>query len=475
MAYTNIPDNLYDYFSTINQRIRKLESAPDQAMDYAQSASNQAINATLQAAIANTNATNAQASANGKNTIYYGAVGSDIYHGTAPDNSVYEITYTPVTDTFPTTITSGHSNTAGDTWFVLNSARSVIAQYTGSGGTSWSRVKVAAQVIANLDAGNITTGTITSIEFNNGSGTFHVYNDGTLQATNAFIQGTIAGSSIIGNTLSAQNGGTGVTINSLQGSIDFSVQGTQYAHMLPLSVQGVNYGFLLHAGAHADPTGTTNPQIYLNNQQISIIGSTGTGYNSYISIPDRSTNPLNEIVIWCDHGVYIEGGSTGNGIVIESYLIQINSNTSQSLQVNSNATFEAYIYNPGSATTTSSANVYMNSSTGLIARVTSSERYKVEINAETIPAQSVMAMVPKSYVDKAEYEANNNSSVGLQRHLGLIAEDLAALPVLKDLLVNYNEQGQPDSVNYDRIAISLIPLVQDLNNRVTKLEGTNAN
>ena len=73
MAYTNIPDNLYDYFSTINQRIRKLESAPDQAMDYAQSASNQAINATLQAAIANTNATNAQASANGKNTIYYGA------------------------------------------------------------------------------------------------------------------------------------------------------------------------------------------------------------------------------------------------------------------------------------------------------------------------------------------------------------------------------------------------------------------
>ena len=56
---------------------------------------------------------------------------------------------------------------------------------------------------------------------------------------------------------------------------------------------------------------------------------------------------------------------------------------------------------------------------------------------------------------------------------GLIAEDLAQIPVFKDLIVNYNEQGQPDSVNYDRIAIALIPLLQSHENRLAKLEGTN--
>ena len=147
------------------------------------------------------------------------------------------------------------------------------------------------------------------------------------------------------------------------------------------------------------------------------------------------------------------------------------------LGVNTNATIggtttsTGYIYYINQATTTSSANMYINSSSGLMARVTSSQRYKVEIIPEAIPAESVMALVPKSYVDKAQYEANNNSAEGLPRYLGLIAEDLAQLPVLKDLLVNYNEQGQPDSVNYDRIAIALVPLLQDHEKRLSKLEG----
>ena len=137
------------------------------------------------------------------------------------------------------------------------------------------------------------------------------------------------------------------------------------------------------------------------------------------------------------------------------------------------ANMNGLLYNLGHATTTNAANVYMNPSSSLIALVTSSERYKVEILSETIPLESVMSLVPKSWIDKAEFEANENSSNGLKRILGVIAEDVAQIPVLKDLLVNYNEQGQPDSINYDRIAITLIPLLQDLQNRVTKLEGAN--
>ena len=137
---------------------------------------------------------------------------------------------------------------------------------------------------------------------------------------------------------------------------------------------------------------------------------------------------------------------------------------------NSTVTTVGNIYDLGGATTTSSANVYMNSVSGLIARVTSSERYKVEIKPETIPNESIMALVPKSYVDKVEAEEKGTTD-GLPRYLGLIAEDVAQIPVIGDLLVNRNEAGQPDSVNYDRVASALIPLLQDLNRRVALLEG----
>jgi hypothetical protein len=58
----------------------------------------------------------------------------------------------------------------------------------------------------------------------------------------------------------------------------------------------------------------------------------------------------------------------------------------------------------------------------------------------------------------------------LQRWLGLIAEDIAQIPVLKDLLVEYKD-GQPNSVYYDRIAAALIPLLKDHEARINKLEG----
>ena len=63
MAYTNLPPNLYDYFSTINQRIRKLESAPDQAMTTAESAQSLALTAQSLALTSQSVATNAQVQA----------------------------------------------------------------------------------------------------------------------------------------------------------------------------------------------------------------------------------------------------------------------------------------------------------------------------------------------------------------------------------------------------------------------------
>lgn len=133
-------------------------------------------------------------------------------------------------------------------------------------------------------------------------------------------------------------------------------------------------------------------------------------------------------------------------------------------------TISSTLYYTGAGTTTSTANVYINSANGTMARSTSSQRYKVAIEEQTIPKEAILALTPKSYVDKGEADAKGTTD-GLPRLLGVIAEDLALIPVIKDLLVQYNEEGQPDAVNYDRIAVALIPLLKDHEARLSQLEG----
>jgi len=128
------------------------------------------------------------------------------------------------------------------------------------------------------------------------------------------------------------------------------------------------------------------------------------------------------------------------------------------------------LYAAGAGTTTSTANTFINSSSGLITRSTSSQRYKVAIEEQTIPKDAILALSPKSYVDKGEADKKGTTD-GLPRLLGVIAEDLAIIPVIKDLLVQYNLEGQPDAVNYDRIAVALIPLLKEHEDRLNQLEG----
>jgi hypothetical protein len=154
------------------------------------------IQTAQQAAItANNNALAAQSSASGKNRIIYGAKGTTANDGQAPNLQNYTVTSsatggTATTDTFSDTYTNTSGNIEGDTWFVRNVNGSIIAQYTIVSGT-WTRTTVSSQVIGNLDAGKITAGTISSIAYNNGNGTFQVDVYGNLIATSASITGAL--------------------------------------------------------------------------------------------------------------------------------------------------------------------------------------------------------------------------------------------------------------------------------------------
>jgi Chaperone of endosialidase len=382
MTYVNVPPNLRDLFQGLSDRINKLELAPNGPQDTADTASVQATQAYAQSLIAGNQATQAalqagvaQTTADGKNTVHYS-------------------TSTP----------GSTANKVGDIWYQYGTgtySNQVIAQWSGAGGTSWTSVQVSGLVIANIDAGTIKTGTLTSIAIYAGSsGQFQVSAAGALSATNASIQGAI---------------------NATSGSIGgFTISSADY----------LSYG---------------STYIYGNSSYSSYCisdASRGININAVTVVSSGSSS------IQTSGGIYASGGLVilGNGQVAGTFA------------------------NTGYVTYTGAANMRISTTSGIIGYTSSSERYKVAIEEQTIPIESILALNPKSYVDKTESEEKGTTE-GLQRWLGLIAEDVAQIPVLKDLLTEYNKDGQPQSVYYDRIAVALIPLLKDHEARLNKLEG----
>ena len=76
--------------------------------------------------------------------------------------------------------------------------------------------------ITNIDADNITAGTITGLEINNGSGTFKVTNAGTMTAT----AGTIANWTLSGNKIQSNGGNTYLSSNTGDYALHTSNAGT---------------------------------------------------------------------------------------------------------------------------------------------------------------------------------------------------------------------------------------------------------
>lgn len=127
----------------------------------------------------------AQSTANGKNKVYYDTV--------APGST---------------------ANTAGDIWWQYASGV-VIGQFVGAGGTSWTSAPIGNAVIANIDAGKITTG------FLDVAGTVKITTDKTKTGTQARIEITSDGFFAYNGslaTVSITNSGTALFTGSITGS-----------------------------------------------------------------------------------------------------------------------------------------------------------------------------------------------------------------------------------------------------------------
>jgi hypothetical protein len=394
--------------------------------------------------------------------------------------------------------TSGPSGSGvnGDIWFVLNGSQNVTAQYTYQSG-SWVQNQITSTVIANLDAGRITSGTITSIAMNNGSGTFSVDASGNLIASSAIITGNItATSGTFTGTVYASSGTFTGTVTATSGTFTGTIQATS--------------GYIGNAatGWNFSASGYIR-----NNDGSTILYPTGGG-SAYALITDRSISALN---LNANGNISTVGSgniSTGTGIIYSNgtsgnrnYFSYYNTISSQSISggygIDSDwAPNSDNTYNLGQATSAGySANrrwqrLYSNNTT----ISTSDIRAKKDISDSPLGLDFITSLRPVNYRwitgnQKVVKDADGNGIVigetaegkpiyqmeeipGKRLHYGFIAQEVkAALDAsgVEDFAGwvqdDTSDPNSTQSLSYEQFIAPLVKAVQELTNRVKQLEG----
>jgi hypothetical protein len=416
------------------EQLTAIDAVALQAQADAAAAQASASTAYDTAVAANTAASTAQATANGKNKVTYST--------SAPGST---------------------ANAAGDIWFQYGTSSPnvgrIIAQYSGAGGTSWTQTTISGLVVANLDAGSITTGTLSvALGITGTSGNFSVDAvTGALVASSATITGAVNATSgyfgsstngysisstgltgvgtgvITGGTIQTSTGNEAIILKGSSNAIQFKAAGNVVANMVPLVAGGSAYGLLMHYGATPDSSGGTRPQMFIGSGNVSISAAAGVSIGVSNSI-----------------GVTISTGSIGTQI-------------SGPLQINGTMTY------PGISTASGSTMVVV--STGSrFGYTTSSERFKQDISYIETGGwlDKVLSMRPITYRTSEDFVTEGEPN---ELQIGLLAEDINDIgggletAVVKDLL------GDPFSLSYDRLTVFLTLAIKELKAEIDKLKG----
>lgn len=122
-------------------------------------------------------------------------------------------------------------------------------------------------------------------------------------------------------------------------------------------------------------------------------------------------------------------------------------------------------------TTSAGANVYV-APDGALIRSSSARKYKTDIqDADNDYGAKLIEFAPQKWIDKAEkkrYEEDPDNNKKPGYYYGLIADDLDAAGL--DMLVNYGADGEVEGINYDRLAVALLPVIKSLKGQVASLK-----
>ena len=113
----------------------------------------------------------------------------------------------------------------------------------------------------------------------------------------------------------------------------------------------------------------------------------------------------------------------------------------------------------------SGRDVYV-ASDGTLGYLSSSLKYKHNIETADIDINAVLNIEPVLYSRKEEYSIGTTTNA---QHLGVIAEQVESLGLTH--LVDYEEDGTVDGFKYNLLAVALLSVVKNLNERLEALEG----
>jgi hypothetical protein len=300
-----------------------------------------------EAVAANTAASTAQATANGKNKVTYS-------------------TSTPGTT----------ANTAGDIWYQYGTtganAGRIIAQYMGAGGTSWTQTTVSGLVVANLDAGSITAGTLSvGIGITGPTNSFSVNAvTGVMTATGVVVTGNItATTGTFTGTVIATTGSFTGTVTATTGSFTGSI----------FSTNGTIGGWNINSTSLSKTSGTKTMTLDSSNAILTISdSSSGILAGGGINITSGGTTGSygaggfsfgGQVAISLSGSdLFIQGGATsqirlspGAGLGSTTYWVQVEGHLNSAAYTLSTGTYS-------SSSTASSTGTYASATGALIAR-----------------------------------------------------------------------------------------------------------
>jgi hypothetical protein len=256
-----------------------------------------------------------------------------------------------------------------------------------------------------------------------------------------FEANTITGGTITGSRIQTSTSGNRVelfdgTTDSLRVVYGSTVRGNVLAT--------ASSGIIMHAGATANANATTYGLFHATPTSVTMAADSA----NYL-IATTSNVQMRGDQFSIDAG--------GNGVV---FAASVGQDRGQVYFQRTTTTLGTL-----ASTTTSGANAFLNSSNGLIARSTSSRRYKTNIESVDFTDNQLKSLRPVKFQGIADAERGDTAY-----RVGLIAEEVADIVGLEDI-VEYNEDGTPENINYNSLAPILISVVKRILNRLDALEA----
>ncbi|MCT4451937.1 gp58-like family protein [Lactiplantibacillus plantarum] len=321
--------------------------------------------------------------------------------------------------------------------------------------------------VINLNANNITTGTIKgsnlSINLNTGNVEFQA---GRIHSSDNAIDININNKYISVADKDNRVFISGGEIQMIQPTL-FSSQSTPYVRISNAQA-GASWGaatfwardYFVVTHRYNDSNIFTSPM--------------GTESFSGISGGNSTTGWQVTKIGGAERGVLISGGAKfTDGISFSPFIRVGDSGHAGTGMGGSNISMHAdYIYLKSPHTSSHGANAYL-ASDGALVMSTSAAKYKTDIvrSFETEMGNKLLEVPVAHWKDKEEVLAKtlDPDAKNPETYFGMIADDLDDAGLNE--LVEYNDKGDVNGIQYDRVALSLIPLIRNYRDRITELEN----